>query len=127
MRDGAPVVLIASVSPYEARRIERSLKKTGWNLLRAQDAQEAARELAAAGPRPTVLVIDAGLLEMAHDPQWRDLRLNHPELGAVVRCVVPPAQRPRRRDRKTILVPPGDVEGTCRAVRTLGGAPFAPS
>ena len=32
MGNRTPVVLIASVSPYEGRQLEPSLKKTGWNL-----------------------------------------------------------------------------------------------
>jgi len=118
MLDWMPVVLIASVSPHDGRLLEGALKKTGWTLLRVGDAGDAARELDG-GERRAVLVIDAGLLEMAHDTQWRDLRSRHPELGTVVRCLFSRPQPIHSAGARTFEVHPDDVQGMCAAVRSL--------
>jgi hypothetical protein len=112
------VILIASVSACERHRLELSLKKTGWTLCGVEDAEEAARACAA-HDGASVLVIDAGLLEMAHDPQWRALRTRNPQLGAVVRCLIPRGGA-RQANGSTFLVHPDDHNGICRAVAALG-------
>ena len=112
MLDATPVLLIASVSAWEAQRLELSLRSTGCEQLRVEKAEEAARLLDRRRERGAVLIIDAGLLEMPHDPQWRSLREGHPELGTIVRCL-----RPRPRDARTLEVHPDDVDGIREAVR----------
>jgi hypothetical protein len=80
------------------------------------DAAQTARYLDGGG-RPTVLVIDAGLLEMTHDPQWRLLRTQHPRLAMVVRCLIPQDRGFREQGESTFLVHPDDDQGMCRAIR----------
>lgn len=118
MVDGTPLVLIASVSPDEGRLLERGLKKTGWDLLRVEDAEDASRQLDGSDGRPA-LVIDAGLLQMAHDSQWRDLRSRHPTLATVVRCLVPRRPKPGGGLCGAVEVSPDDLQGICEAIRTL--------
>jgi hypothetical protein len=117
MNAEAPVVLIASASAYERHRLELSLKKTIWNLCGVEDAEEAARACAAHNGA-CILVIDSGLLEMTHDPQWRVLRTRQPQLGAVVRCLLP-EDGVRRVNGSTFLVHPDDHDGICQAVAAL--------
>jgi hypothetical protein len=116
--DLLPLVLIASASLHERRLVESTLERSGFTPVGVDDAEEAGRELAANGASG-VLVIDSGLLEAAHDSQWRQLRTRHPGLGAVVRCLIP---RVDGRDRSTLLVHPDDDEGLRRAVRMLAAA-----
>jgi hypothetical protein len=118
----SPVVLIASVSLYERRIVESMLKKTGFTTLAVDDAEDAARELSANGAAG-VLVIDSGLLEAAHDAQWREVRVLHPKLGAAVRCLISRAKGSQRRNGNTLLVHPDDAEGLRQAVRALAAGP----
>ncbi len=120
-----PIVLIASVSLHERRKVEAALKQTGFTCLGMDDARGAERELDAMDD-PAVLVIDAGLLEAAHDAQWRELRLRRPELGAVVRRLVPDQKSVERWDSRTLVVPPGDAEGLRTAVDLLAVAAARP-
>ncbi|HXK22769.1 MAG TPA: hypothetical protein VMS55_08860 [Myxococcota bacterium] len=113
-----PLVLIACVSAYEHRAVESSLKKTGFTTVAVDDAKEAAKEFSANGASG-VLVIDSGLLEAAHDSQWRQLRTLHPALGAVVRCLIPRARGGRRTDGNTLLVHPDDDQGLREAICVL--------
>jgi DNA-binding response OmpR family regulator len=122
MNHDALLVLVASVSPYERRSVESSLKRTGCTTLAVHDAEDAARELAANGPS-CVLVIDSGLLEAAHDAQWRRLRAHHATLRAVVRCLTPRANGSQRTDGYTLLVHPDDPKALRRALRMLAAAP----
>ena len=118
MTDAKPIVLVASVSREEGRRIERELARAGWTVLPVDDADQAARHLNGAGPNGA-LVIDAGLLQMAHDAQWRVFRAGHPELGTVVRSFVAGEQPRRGEDDRTLHVRPDDFGAMCRAVRRL--------
>lgn len=128
MIDGAPVVLIATVSRYDGRSLELTLKRMGWDLVRVASASEAREQIA--GPaRPAVLVIDAGLLQMEQDAQWRTLRTGHPALGTVVRSLVPRSGKRgplARWDGRALAVHPDDFDGLCRAIRSLA-APDLPS
>ena len=123
-RDGRSLVLIATASLDDGRDVERSLAKTGWSVRRVPNAPEAERHLNGGGA-PAVLVIDSGLLEMAHDSQWRELRQSHPSLGAVVRCLVAREGGLRRRDATTLLVHPDAVSEMCQGIQVLGGPAFA--
>lgn len=114
-----PVVLIASVSRDDGWRLERALKSEGWTLLRVDDAEEAAQQLDRGDGRGGVLLIDAGLLEMTHDAQWRLLRARRPDLGTVVRCLISGSGPLACRDGRTFQVDPDDVEAMCHAVRHL--------
>ncbi len=119
MFDGEPVLLIASVSAYEAELLELSLRPAGWDLVRVHGADEAARLLARCRERAPVLVIDSGVLEMPHDGQWRELRALFPELGTIVRCLLPQRGIREPRDGRTLEVHPDDVDGIRAAVRGL--------
>jgi len=125
VKNGTPVVLIASVSPHEERFLEVALENTGWDLLPVGDAEEATRRLDGA-ERGAVLVIDAGLLQMGPDPQWRVLLALRPELGTVVRCLIPQSRRLQRKNGTTFEVHPDDVEGLRDAVHFLAGSGFPP-
>lgn len=120
MSTKTPMVLIASVSAYERHRLELALKRTGWTLCVTPTAEEASRAYAA-HDGSSVLVIDSGLLEMAHDPQWRVLRSDLPELGAVVRCLIPGGGI-QRSNGNTFLVHPDDGDAICHAIRLLDGS-----
>lgn len=120
MADSSPVVLIASVSPHERQQLEPALLRKGWSFRHVADASEAARQLDG-GARRAVLVIDAGLLDMPHDAQWRVLRSRYPELGVVVRCLGSRTGPPRRRNATTLEVHPDDLEAMSEAVRRLSG------
>lgn len=112
-----PLVLVATASPYEWERLEPRLDAKRWVLRRVEkaiDAHQACHDEEA----PPVLVIDSGLLGMARDPQWRELPAAHPEMGLVVRCLLPRGESQRVDDR-TFHVDPDDGESLCRAVRVL--------
>ena len=133
MRREAPLVLLVGVSLYELRIVESTLRATGFKTVAVQDADHATRELSA-NEALCVLVIDSGLLEAAHDPQWREFRRRHPGVGAAVRCLIPPDDgRQTQPDRNTLRVHPDDVEGLRNAVGVLlaiagdSSAPPAPS
>jgi hypothetical protein len=116
--------LIAGVSLHERRSVESILKKTGLTTVVVDDAEDAARELAANGTSG-VLVIDSGLLEAAHDSQWRQLRTRQPGLAAVVRCLIPRDKGSQRTNGNTLRVHPDDAEGLREAVRDLARAAAA--
>jgi hypothetical protein len=116
--DATPVVLIASVSRHESRSVEGALSESGWTLLRVDAAGDAIREIDG-GRRNTVLVIDAGLLETAHDPQWRVLRARHPELRTIVRCLTPRTRSLESADERTLRVHPDDLLAMREAIRSL--------
>lgn len=118
MGQDAPLVLIAGVSLHERRSVESILKKTGLITVVVDDADDAARELAANG-KSGVLVIDSGLLEAAHDSQWRQLRTRHPGLGAAVRSLISRGKGSQQTNGNTLLVHPDDAEGLREAVRVL--------
>jgi hypothetical protein len=115
-----PVVLIASASLHERRMVESILKKTGFTTLLIDEAEDAVKELSTNGAAG-VLVIDSGLLEAAHDAQWRELRMRYPALGAAVRCLLPRTKGIERRDGTTLLVDPDNDEGLRKAVSALAG------
>ena len=121
MIDGEPVLLIASVSAYEAENLEHSLQPRGWSMRRVDHADHAAQQLRRCGRRVAVLVIDAGLLEMPHDGQWRRLRELHPRLATIVRCLLPEEPTPGATRR------PHDRVGSRRRGGYLrGGASLLP-
>jgi hypothetical protein len=130
MGEEALLIMIAGVSLYERCIVESVLKNTGFTAVAVQDAEDAERELAACGASG-VLVIDSGLLEAAHDPQWRQLRIRHPGLGTAVRCLVPQAKGIQRQSQGTFLVDPDDDEGLREAVGVLAvmaaDSPAAPA
>jgi hypothetical protein len=117
MQAEVPVILIASASSYERHRLTRALNKTGWKLCEVENAQQAARALAGNGETAT-LVIDSGILESLGDAQWRLLRSRHPQLGTVVRCLIPRGGI-WRTDLRTFLVSPDDTDGLCQAIGIL--------
>ena len=120
MSASPPLILIASHSANDRQQLERALGEAGSLLQPVEDAEQAARACAGR-ERRSVLVIDAGLLEMTRDTRWRDLRERHRDLGLVVRCLVPRGEL-RRVDRTTFHVHPDDEEGLREAVRLLGSA-----
>jgi hypothetical protein len=122
MHRDPPLVLIAGVSLHERRIVQATLEKTGFTAVVVDVAEDAARELSANGASG-VLVIDSGLLQAAHDSQWRELRTRNPGLGAVVRCLVPRANASRRTNGSTLLVHPDDDEGLRQAVGLLAAGP----
>lgn len=111
-----PLVLIAAVSSHERRAVESLLERTGLATRGVDDAVSALVEIA--GNDRTVLVIDAGLLEAAHDGQWRALRARHPALAAVVRALVPRGGG-LHHDGRTRVIHPDDEDGIRRAVCDL--------
>jgi hypothetical protein len=90
--------------------------EAGWRLVAVTRAEQAGRHCAARTAGRPVLVIDSGLLHTTADGQWRELRMGHPDLGTVVRCLVPET---RRVDEHTFLAHPDDHAGLRRAIRTL--------
>lgn len=122
MRRG-PLVLIASVSLQERHLVEAILKRAGLTTVAVDDAEDAAREILSNGTS-SVLVIESGLLEAAHDSQWRQLRARHPEIGAVVRCLIPKTEDGRWTDGNTLLVHPDDDEGLRESVGVLAAAGY---
>jgi hypothetical protein len=76
--------------------------------------------------RTVILLIDGGLLAETSSPEWRLLRKRHPEVGAVVRSLIPREGGILRADPSTILVDPGDSDGIQEALRLLQSA-LAPS
>lgn len=111
------VILIASVSSADAWDLGLALKPTGATVLRVEGADEAARCLDGrerAGL--VVLVIDAGLLEMAHDPQWRIFRKRHPALRTIVRRLLSRPRSHPKAELPTVDIHPDDMEGLREAV-----------
>lgn len=117
MTAAKPLVLVANASRYEWDRLVPTLNAGRWKLQRVEKADEADRACRDERDAP-VLVIDAGLLGMARDPQWRELRDRRPDLGVIVRCLLPEAKH-RRVDERTFFVDPDDGEEICRAIRVL--------
>jgi hypothetical protein len=117
MKSSVPVVIVASASHYERLRTEYELEKTGRSVCCVTDTM-AAESLVSENGGTSILVIDSGLLEAAHDAQWRELRGRHPELAAVVRCLVP-RHEIQRADRNTLLVHPSNIPGICAALDLL--------
>lgn len=111
------LVLIASASTHEWDRLQPCLDGNRWRVRRVEKALEA-HHACQEEEEPPVLVIDSGLLGMTRDPQWRELREQHPDLGLVIRCLLPRAEG-RRPEKRTFLVDPDDAEGLCRAIRVL--------
>lgn len=121
MVDGTSVVMIACVSSDDGRLLERALKETGSSPLRVCGAEEVTRRIDEDFGHGAVLLIDAGLLQMPHDPQWRDLCALRPDLGTVVRRLRPRAEPPAAPDLRTFEVYPDDLDGIRWAVRRLNG------
>lgn len=92
-----------------------SAAEAGWRLVALTRAEQAGRHCAER-TGSLVLVIDSGMLHTPADGQWRELRMRHPDLGTVIRCLVPEA---RRADDHTFLVHPDDHTEIRRAIRTL--------
>jgi hypothetical protein len=118
--------LIASASSNDRRSVERALENTGRDLFSVADTAEAERVCAEHGGA-SVLVIDSALLEARPGVEWRKLRGRHPELAAVVCCLVS-RNEIQRRDRNTLLVHPSNGAGICDALDLLdsyrlGGMP----
>jgi hypothetical protein len=114
MHQVLPLVLAATVSRSEALELEQVLKEAGLEVRGFVDAECAATELVA-HRGACVLVLDAGLLQMSQDAQWRTLRERHPHLGTVIRCLI---REPgvRRLDDNTVLVHPDSAETLIEAV-----------
>jgi len=121
------MIVVATVSSYEARLLESTLKLTGLDVTFVHAAREA--EALLIDPRLfCVLLVDSGLLEAPSDVQWRELRARHPGVGMVVRSLVrQPGNRPG--DACATEVHPDDHRGLLRALRALCKArsPVAPS
>jgi hypothetical protein len=119
MENETPLVLAASASLYECRSLEQMLGSVGFSVRAVMCAKDARGQVAHQRGH-CVLVIDSGLLEMTHDPQWRRFRARYPELGMVIRCWIgrdPGIQQTRAR---TFVVHPDHREGLLDAVRKLG-------
>jgi hypothetical protein len=116
-----PLVLAASVSATDRRSLEKLLIDARFEAQGIDGARDADGAISRHGG-PWVLVIDAGLLGMTHDGQWRLLRERHPTLGVVVRCLVDRNLGPQRMDGHTFLVHPDHDEGLVKAVRALADA-----
>jgi hypothetical protein len=118
VKEGSLLVLTATVSRGDRRALELVLKEAGFEVRGVDGAGDADTELSSHSGR-CVLVIDSGLLNMAHDAQWRFLRERHPELCAVVRCLIPEGQGIQAAERRTLLVHPDHGEDLLEAVRRL--------
>lgn len=70
-----------------------------------------------------VLVIDAGLLEAPYDQSWARFRAAHPDVGVVIRCLVPHDDGARRRDDRTLCVHPANAAALRDAVRHFLAGP----
>jgi DNA-binding NtrC family response regulator len=117
-RNGKPLVLAATASADEGRRLSSTLKEAGFEVRCIDGAEDAEIEIGSqAGP--CVLVIDSGLLEMHHDDQWRVLGTRHPGLATVVRCWIKRNPGFQRREACKFLVHPDDGESLLRAIRAL--------
>jgi hypothetical protein len=110
------VILIASASSDEQLRVERALARTGRRIRSIRDTAEAERVYAESGA--SILVIDSGLLEAPRDAQWRDLRMRHPTLAAVVRCPIS-RNEIQRTDHNTLRVHEDNGAGICDALDLL--------
>ena len=113
-----PVILIASASAYERRRIRGKVAPTGWLVQDVSSAEEAAR-FCDGNRKAVILLIDGGLLAQTASPEWRAMRERYPEVGAVVRSLIPRGGGILRPDPFTILVHPEDSEGLQEALRLL--------
>ena len=125
VRLGLPLVLAASVSAQEQRRVESMLKDAGFEVRRVHGADDAEDEISG-HDGSCVLVVDSGLLEMRHNDEWRGLRARHPELGTVVRCLIKMDPGIQRKEPGTFLVHPDHSEGLLQALRALGAIGEAP-
>lgn len=112
-------VLIAAVSAQDGQQLEVALERAGWDVVRVSAANEAACEFERPD-RSAVLLIDAGLLQMAHDAQWRALRGRYPELGTVVRCLGRTIDLAQAADDGIRTVQPDDLPGISEAIRRFG-------
>jgi len=113
----SPMIVVATVSTYEVRLLEPTLKLTGLDVTFVHTACEAEALLTDPGLF-CVLVVDSGLLEAPSDPEWRELRERHPGVGMLVRSLVrEPANRPG--DAWACEVHPDDRRGLLRAIRTF--------
>jgi hypothetical protein len=115
-----PLVLTATVSRDERRRLEAFLKRAGFEVRGVEEAGDVDGEIAR-HPGSTVLIIDSGLLAMSHDPQWRRLRQRQPGLGAIVRTLIAADPGIERADEGTFLAHPDQREGLVTAIRALEG------
>jgi hypothetical protein len=119
-----PLVLAATVAADERRWLEWTLKKGGFDVRGVHDAVDADGEVSLHAGR-CVLIIDSGLLVMAHDSQWRVLRARHPSLGVVIRCLINGHSGIRQAEERTFEVHPDNGAALLDAVRALGV--FAPA
>jgi hypothetical protein len=108
------MILIASASAYERRRLRRELAETSWLLEDVNSADEAARFFG--DGKTLILLIDGGLLLETASPEWRRLRERYPKIGAVVRSLAPRGSGIIRDDPFTILVDPGNRDGLREAL-----------
>lgn len=117
------LVLAASVAVGDRRWVERTVKDGGYEVRGVVGAEEADEQIDG-NARRCVLVIDSGLLEMAHDGVWRELRTRHPELRVVVRCLIAREPGLQRMEAHTFLVHPDSADGLLEAVHSfrLAGA-----
>ncbi len=110
-------ILIANRSPSERLLLELELEKTGRSVHSVGDTLAAERVCTRNGGA-SILVIDSGLLEAAHDAQWRELRGRHPELAAVV-CCPTSLRHVQRTNRNTLRVHPSNRAGIRDALDLL--------
>jgi hypothetical protein len=122
--DGEPelLVLAASVSVADRRWVERTVKDGGYEVRGVGGADEADEQIDGRAAARCVLVIDSGLLEMAHDGAWRDLRTRHPGLRVVVRCLIAREPGLQRMEAHTVLVHPDSAHRLLEAVDTFQAA-----
>jgi hypothetical protein len=117
--DAEPLlVLAASVAVEDRRWVERTVKDGGYEVRGVADAGEAAERIDGNAGR-CVLVIDSGLLEMAHDCAWRELRTRHPQLRVVVRCLIAREPGLQRMEAHTFLVHPDSADGLLEAMHSF--------
>jgi hypothetical protein len=114
-----PLVLVASVSRSDRHALEKLFGDARFEVRSIEAAGDADGAVSGHGG-PCALVIDAGLLGMTHDGQWRSLRQRHPDLGVVIRCLIGSDRGLQRMDPRTFLVHPDYDEGLVEAARALG-------
>ena len=113
------MVLIASASTYERDRLAMALDGMGWILRPVSNAKEVVRLCSTEIAHP-ILVIDAGLIDLPGDDQWRELRDLHPGLATVVRCLID-RDAIERTNATTLRVHPSNIDRLCEAIGRLNG------
>jgi hypothetical protein len=118
MFDEPTLVMIATVAPRDVVGLAVALNGAEFAIREVKGAHHADGEIDGFHGA-SVLVIDAGLLQMLHDPQWRDLRRRRPHLGVVVRSLIPRDPGFEYSEAGSLLVYPDNHEALLFAVRSL--------